>query len=99
LRTELKDTGVTVTALMPGATETNFFKRAGAMDTKLGQSEKDNPADVAKDGFDALMNGDDKVVSHSAKTKIQGTLGHILPDSMIASMHRAQSEPGSVEKH
>jgi len=99
LREELKDTGVTVTALMPGATETNFFKRAGAMDTKLGQSEKDNPADVAKDGFEALMNGDDKVVAHSAKTKIQSSLGRILPDSMIASMHRAQSEPGSAEKH
>lgn len=99
LRVELKDKGVTVTALMPGATETNFFKRAGMMDTKLGQSEKDSAADVAKDGFDALMKGDDKVISHSAKTKLQGNLAYILPDSLIAAMHRAQSEPGSATKH
>ncbi len=55
---ELRDTGVSVTALMPGATETNFFYRAGADDTKLGTEEKDDPADVAKDGFEALMKGE-----------------------------------------
>jgi uncharacterized protein len=60
LRHELKDTGVTVTALMPGATETNFFHRAGMDDTKVGASEKDSAEQVAKDGFEALMAGDDK---------------------------------------
>ena len=63
LRAELKDTGVTVTCLMPGATETEFFERADMMDTKVGQSKKDDPADVAKVGFDAMMNGDGDVVS------------------------------------
>lgn len=99
LRAELKNTGVTVTALMPGATETNFFRRAGAMDTKLSQSEKDSAAEVAKDGFEALMKGEDKVISHSAKNKLQGNLAYILPDSVIASMHRAQAEPSSASKH
>lgn len=99
LREELKDTGVTVTALMPGATETNFYKRAGMMNTKLGQSEKDNPADVAKDGFDALMKGDAKVISHSAKTKVAGNLGFILPDFLLASLHQSQAKPGSAGKH
>ena len=58
LRAELKDSGVTVTCLMPGATETEFFERADMEDTKVGQSEKDDPADVAKTGFDAMMRGD-----------------------------------------
>jgi len=61
LRAELKDSGVTVTCLMPGATDTEFFERAGLSDTKVGQSEKDNPADVAKDGFEAMMSGTDIV--------------------------------------
>ncbi len=72
LRNELKDTGVTVTALMPGATETNFFHRANMDDTKVGASEKDDPAEVAKDGFEALMAGDDKVIAGSFKNKLQG---------------------------
>ena len=63
LRNELKDSGVTVTCLMPGATETEFFERAHMMDTKVGQDEKDDPAIVAKDGFDAMMRGDGDVVS------------------------------------
>jgi short-subunit dehydrogenase len=65
IRNELKDTGVTITILMPGATETDFFRRAGAEDTKLGTSEKDDPAEVARDGFDALMDGRDHVVAGS----------------------------------
>src|ERR1700755_2459958 len=58
LRNELKDTNVTATCLMPGATETEFFARADMLDTKVGQQEKDDPADVAKTGFDAMMRGD-----------------------------------------
>ena len=57
LRHELQDTGVTVTVLMPGATQTRFFERADMMDTKVGTDEKDNPADVAKTGYDAMMAG------------------------------------------
>src|SRR5205807_231863 len=65
LRNELKDTGVSVTALMPGPTDTEFFERADLMDTKLGTGYKDSPVDVAQDGFEALMNGDERVVAHS----------------------------------
>ena len=72
LRNELEDTGVTVTSLMPGPTDTEFFERADMLDTKVGADEKDNPADVARDGFDALMAGKERVVSASLKTKLQG---------------------------
>jgi uncharacterized protein len=95
LREELADRGVSVTALMPGPTETEFFERAGMQDTKLGSSEKDDPADVARDGFEALMAGRERVVSHSLKTKVQGRAGKLVPDSVKAKMHREQAKPGS----
>ena len=98
IRNELKDSPVTITVLMPGATETEFFHRAGMDDTKIGASEKDDPAEVAKDGFEALMAGKDHVVAGSFKNKIQAAAGHLLPDPVIAGMHRKQSEPGSGEK-
>jgi short-subunit dehydrogenase len=98
IRNEVKDSGVTITILMPGATETNFFHRAGADDTKIGTSEKDDPAEVAREGFDALMNGKDHVVAGSFKNKVQATLAHVLPDPVAAQMHRGQAEPGSADK-
>jgi short-subunit dehydrogenase len=98
IRNELKDTGVSITTLMPGATETNFFHRAGMDDTKLGVGEKDDPADVAREGYEALMAGKDHIVAGSAKNKVQAMAGHILPDPTIAEMHRKQSEPGSGSK-
>ncbi|MBV8833856.1 MAG: SDR family NAD(P)-dependent oxidoreductase [Acidobacteriaceae bacterium] len=98
LREELKDTGVTVTALMPGATETNFFHRAGADDTKLGASEKDDPAEVAKEGFEAMMAGKDHVVAGSFKNKMQAAAGYTLPDPLVAKAHAGQSAPGSANK-
>jgi uncharacterized protein len=99
LRNELEDTGVTVTALMPGATETNFFRRAGMQDTKVGVAEKDSAADVARDGYEALMAGDDKVIAGSFKNKVEGGLGaRILPETVKASIHRKMAEPGSAEK-
>ncbi|MBV9034210.1 MAG: SDR family NAD(P)-dependent oxidoreductase [Acidobacteriaceae bacterium] len=98
LREELKDTGISVTALMPGATETNFFHRAGADDTKLGASEKDDAAEVAKEGYEALMAGKDHVVAGSFKNKVQAAAGYALPDPLVASMHASQSEPGSANK-
>jgi uncharacterized protein len=98
IRNEMKDTGVTVTALMPGATETNFFHRAGLDDTKLGVSEKDDPAEVAREGYEALMAGKDHVVAGSFKNKVQAVAGHALPDPIVAEMHRKQSEPGSGSK-
>src|SRR5579883_2851763 len=96
VRNELKEQPVTITILMPGATETEFFERAGMEDTKLGVSEKDDPAQVAKDGFEALMAGKDHVVAGSFKNKVQAVAGHLLPDTVMADMHRKQSEPGSA---
>ena len=98
IRNELKDTGVTVTVLMPGATETEFFERAGMQDTKVGSNEKDDPAEVAREGFEALMSGKDHVVAGSFKNKLQAAAGNILPDPAVAQMHRQQSEPGSANK-
>lgn len=97
LRNELKDTGVTVTVLMPGPTDTEFFERGDLMDTKLGTtSMKDDPVDVARDGFEALMAGDERVVSHSLATKLQGRGSRLMPDSVKAEVHRKQAEPGSA---
>ena len=96
LRNELKDKGVTVTALMPGPTETNFFHRAGMDDTPVGSSKKDDAAQVAKEGFDALMAGKDSVVPGSLMTKVQGLANEVLPETAKAALHRAQSKPGSA---
>ncbi len=95
LRTELKDSGVTVTALLPGPTETEFFERAGMQDTKVGSGPKDDPADVAREGFEALMKGDDKVVAGSAKNKAQAAAAHVLPDKAKAAQQAKMAEPGS----
>jgi short-subunit dehydrogenase len=97
LRNELKETGVTVTCLMPGATETEFFKRADMMDTKVGTSEKDAAADVAKTGFDAMMRGDGDVVA-GWKNKVQTAIANITPAGMLAEQHRKMAEPGSATK-
>jgi short-subunit dehydrogenase len=97
LRAELKDTGVTVTCLMPGATETEFFERAGMLDTKVGQQEKDDPAEVAKIGFDAMMRGEGDVVS-GWKNKLQTTIANVTPAGVLAERHRKMAEPGSAKK-
>jgi uncharacterized protein len=97
LRAELKGTGVTVTCLMPGATETNFFARAGMLDTKVGQAEKDDPADVANAGFDAMMRGDGDVVS-GWKNKLESAMANITPAGVLAEQHRRMAEPGSGTK-
>ncbi|MFJ6793143.1 SDR family NAD(P)-dependent oxidoreductase [Streptomyces sp. NPDC091268] len=95
LQNELKDTGVTVTSLMPGPTETEFFERADMSDTKVGKSDKDDPAQVAAQGFEAMMAGKDKVVAGSWKTKAQGLVHRVLPDGAKAQVHRGMAEPGS----
>jgi uncharacterized protein len=96
IRNELKDTGVTVTALMPGATETNFFHRAGLDDTKVGQAKKDDPAEVARMGFEALMDGKDSVLAESLLTKVAGTVSQVLPDTVKAEMQGKISKPDSA---
>ena len=94
LQDELKDTGVTVTSLMPGPTDTNFFHRAGMDGTRVGQSSgKDDPAQVAEQGFQALMKDKDKVVAGSATTKAQGVAAKVLPDKLKAAAHRKMAEP------
>jgi short-subunit dehydrogenase len=99
LRFELKDTGVTVTALQPGATDTEFFERAEMENTKVAQGKKDDPADVAKKGFEAMMAGKDKVIAASLKSKLEGLAGEILPEPTKAKMQGGQTRPGSGEKH
>lgn len=97
LREELKDSGVTVTCLMPGATETEFFRRADLLDTKVGTAKKDDPADVAKDGFKAMMEGTGGVVS-GVKNKLQVAAAHFLPSETLAKQHSKMTEPGSADK-
>lgn len=97
LRNELKETGVTVTCLMPGATETEFFERADMTDTYIGSGEKDDAAKVARDGFDAMLAGEGDVVS-GWKNKLQTTLANVTPAGALAEMHRRMAEPGSGEE-
>jgi short-subunit dehydrogenase len=94
LRNELQDTGVTVTCLMPGPTETEFFARADMLDTKVGQQEKDDPAEVARAGFDAMMQGEGDVVT-GWKNKLHSTLANVTPASILAEQHRKMAEPRS----
>jgi short-subunit dehydrogenase len=97
LRNELKDTGVTVSCLMPGATDTEFFARADMLDTKVGQDKKQDPAEVAKIGFDAMMNGEGDVVA-GWKNKLLTAVAAVTPSGMLAEQHRKMAEPGSAKK-
>jgi short-subunit dehydrogenase len=97
LREELRDTNITVTVLMPGPTETEFFERGDLMDTKVGTQEKDDPAKVARDGWDAMMSGAGHVVS-GWKNKFQAAMSHVTPDSMLAKLHRGMAEPGTAKE-
>lgn len=99
LRNELKDTGVTVTALQPGATDTEFFERADMDTTKVANGKLDDPADVARKGFAAMMAGKDKVIAASLKSKLEGLAGEVLPETIKASMQAKQTKPGSAKKH
>ena len=94
LREELRDSGVTVTALLPGPTDTDFFRRAGMTDTKVGSGPKDDPAEVAREGFEALMAGKDHVVAGSLRNKVQAVASRVLPDPVKAKMQRGMTEPG-----
>lgn len=95
LRNELKDTGVSVTCLMPGATDTHFFQRAGMLDTKVGAGPKDDPADVARIGFKAMLDGDGEVVA-GLRNKVQVALASVTPAATLAQRHRRLAEPGSA---
>jgi short-subunit dehydrogenase len=95
LGNELKGSGVTVTCLMPGATDTDFFARADMLDTKVGTEDKADPADVAKTGFDAMEKGEAGVIA-GMSNKIRAALAGIVPDTMLAEQHRKMAEPGSA---
>lgn len=93
LREELKDSGVTITVLMPGPTDTPFFERAGMMDTPVGQDDsKEDPAKTARNGWEAVMAGSAHVVS-GAKNKIQAAISHVTPDRVLAKMHTNMAKP------
>jgi uncharacterized protein len=97
LRAELENEGhehVTITNLMPGATDTEFFDRAGMGDTSVGTAKKDDPAKVAKDGWTHMMKGGGDIVS-GWKNKLQAAAAHVLPAGVTASMHKGMAEPGS----
>jgi uncharacterized protein len=94
LRNELKDTAITVTCLMPGPTDTQFFARADMLDTKVGQADNDDPADVAQAGFDAMMKGEGDVVS-GWKNKLQTAAVSLMPSDLLAELHRKMAAPGS----
>lgn len=93
LRVELEDTGVTVTALQPGPTDTRFFERAHMEGTKVGASDKDDPAEVARQGFEALMAGKDSVVAGSLVNKVQAAVAGVVPDAVKARLHGRLAEP------
>lgn len=96
LRNELKDSGITVTCLMPGVTDTEFFARADLMDTDVGTtSKKMAPAEVARVGFKAMMDGEGDVVA-GLKNKLQVAIANITPSAMLAEQHRKMAQPGSA---
>lgn len=95
IREEVKDSGVTITSLLPGATETDFFRKADMLDAKnVVEGKLADPADVAADGYKALMSDDDKVIS-GFKNKMQVAMSNITPDSMVAKQVSNQQEPVS----
>lgn len=94
IREELKDSGITFTALMPGVTDTDFFNKAGMNDSKAVQDKEAmaDPADVAKDGYEALMAGEDRIIS-GIKNKIQVGAANMMPDSTVAHTLYDQQKP------
>ena len=99
IRNELKDSkGLTITTLMPGPVETEFFKRGGMMDTDVGVSDtKSTAEDVAEDGWEAMMAGEAHIVS-GWKNKIQAAVAHVTPAAILAEQHRKMAEPGTAER-
>jgi short-subunit dehydrogenase len=97
LRYELKETGITVTALQPGPTDTDFFHRAGMDDTEVGQTGKSEsqPNDVAHQGIDALLAGKDHIYAASFKTKLEGALANVTPGNVKAAMHEKMAKPNA----
>lgn len=96
LHEELKEKGITVTALMPDATDTEFFERADMLDTKVGVQEKDDPALVAKQGFDALIAGKPQVLAGSLAHRLKNAANDLIPEQIKARMYGDAAKPGSA---
>jgi short-subunit dehydrogenase len=94
LRNELKDTEVTVTSLMPGPTDTEFFERADMLDTKVGAEKKADPADVAEQGFKAMMDGEGGVIA-GWQNKLQVAISKLMPEAVTARLHAKMAAPGT----
>ena len=91
----MRDTNITVTALQPGPTDTDFFHRAGMDNTEVGSEGKteSQPDDVARQGIEALMAGKDHVYAASTKTKVEGMLANVIPGNVKAAMHDKMARP------
>ncbi|MES2944202.1 MAG: SDR family NAD(P)-dependent oxidoreductase [Pseudomonadota bacterium] len=99
LRNEIKESKVTVTCLMPGPTDTDFFVRADMLDTRVGADDdnKMDPAEVARIGFKAMMDGEADVIA-GIKNKMIVAMSRIIPSEVLAEEHRKMAEPGTAEK-
>ena len=96
IRDELNDSGVTVTCLMPGPTDTEFFDRADMDQTPVGQDGgKADPADVARQAIERCCAG--PPVSPGLMNKVQAALAGVLPDRVLSAMHRKMAEPDGKE--
>jgi short-subunit dehydrogenase len=98
LRAEVKDKGVTVTAMLPGPVDTEFFSRADMTDTKIAAGDKDSPAEIAEAGYEALMAGKDKIVPGAVKNKLQAAGSRLLPDEAKAKQQGKMMKPGSADE-
>ena len=96
INSENKDKGVTITALLPGATDTDFFNKADMQESKQVQdkSKMASAADAAKDGYEALMKGDDMVVS-GFKNKMQVAMAAVTPDGIVSDNTKTKQEPAA----
>ncbi|GAA5112930.1 SDR family NAD(P)-dependent oxidoreductase [Alloalcanivorax gelatiniphagus] len=92
IRHELADTGVTVTSLLPGPTDTEFFDRAGMEQTRVAQGPQDTPEEVARDGWKALLAGKDHVVAGSVRNNVQAAGATVVPDPVAAKAAARQTQ-------
>ena len=96
LRAELAHRGVHVTALMPGPTATGLFEKAGMGDTRVGSGAQDDPADVARMGYDALMEGRERVVASGLRPRVEALASRFVPDRVKAALHGVLARPGAA---
>ena len=96
LRAEVKDLGISVTCLMPGATETEFFERADMLDTKVGSGKKQPASEVAKAGFEAMMKGEGEVIT-GWNNKLKAAISRLIPSGAAAEQHRKEAAPGTAK--